>query len=720
MSLTPGTSLGRYEIIELVGSGGMGEVYRARDPRLGRTIALKTLRITDRDAAATRRLMTEARAAAALNHPNIAHVYDVGETEGIPYIAMEYVDGKPVDAELTAGPLPVAKIVAIGLAVANALGEAHRLGVTHRDVKPANILITPDGQPKLLDFGIARFEPRITSTGGTTISKTETGVVTGTLHYMSPEQALGEPVGPGSDVFSLGVVLYKIAVGVLPFSGDTVAAVVYQIVQSNPPPLSNFRADLPLELQRVIRRCLEKSPSARFANGSELAESLALIQSRGEANAITKIPIAVLPFEDLSAGKDNEYFSDGLTDEITADLSSINSLAVVSRLSARGYKATAKDIRTIAAELSVVYVLEGTVRKAGDALRITAQLIDAANDTSRWVGKYKGTIQDVFEIQEKVARQIVEALRVKLTPAEKVTLGKRSTLDAAAFDLYLRGRHLLGAGTKKDLLEALSLFDGALARDARYAAAYAGVAEASAAYYEYYDRNEKWLDRAVESALKALAYDASLPEAHAALGLAYFNQGSLDESLAACRRAIELDSHNYVGYWTLGRINFLTGRADEAIALLQKVVQLNPDLYPAYFTLRMVCQSVGREEIYRPYLMRLVDDIFPRYLAKNPDDARARNSYGMELTEAGRAEEGRREVERALAESGDEPLILYASACYFARFGDSTRAIDFLRRAIAAGYTNFAYLEQDPDLRPLHTNPAYQELLKNGRRAAGE
>ncbi len=696
----------------------MGEVYRARDPRLGRTVALKTIRAAGSDPAATQRLMTEARAVAALSHPNIAHVYDVGESDGVPYVAMEYVQGESLDATLASGPLPAASVLAIGLALANALGEAHRRGVIHRDVKPANIIITPEGQPKLLDFGIASFKPQVTSNDAPTLGRTDTGVVMGTFHYMSPEQACGEQVGASTDVFSLGIVLYQLAAGVLPFSGDAPLAVLYQIVNSHPLPLSHFRADLPLELQRVIRRCLEKMPSARFATGSELADTLARIERKGHADASEKIPIAVLAFEDLSAEKDNEYFSDGLTNEITVDLSNVNSLSVVSRTSAGTYKGTSKDIRTIAAELNVRYVLEGTVRKVGAAVRITAQLVDAANDTHLWTGKYKGTLQDVFEIQEEVARQIVDALRVKLTPAEHVTLGKRSTLDAEAFDLYLRGRHLLGTATKKALQDALSLFEGARARDSRYAAAYAGAAEACAAYYEYYDRNELWLDRAIENALKALLYDPSLPEALAALGLAYFNKGLLEESLAACRRAIELDPHNYVGYWILGRIDHVTGQTEEAITLLKKVVDLNPDFYPAYFTLRMVCQSVGKEEIYRPYLMRLVDEVFPRYLARNPDDTRARNSYGFELTEAGRGEQGLREAERGLAESGDDPLILYASACYFARFGDRKLAVELLRRATDAGYTNYAYLEHDPDLRPLHTDPGYQDIVQSGRRAA--
>lgn len=695
----------------------MGDVYRARDPQLGRIIALKTIRAAPDDAGATRRLMTEARAAAALSHPNIAQMYDVGESNGIPYVAMEYVEGELLEARLAEGPLPVSDLLGLGGALANALAEAHRRGVVHRDIKPANIMITPNGHPKLLDFGIAKLQPVMTLSGESTPGETQPGVVLGTVDYMSPEQGLGEEVGPSTDVFSLGVVLYRMAAGVLPFAAPTAAGVIAQILNHNPAPLTQFRADLPLELQQVIRRCLEKISSARYADGSALAQAFARIPAPEQGKANQRIPIAVLPFQDVSAGKDNEYFSAGLTDEITVDLSSLGSLAVVSRTTASRYRGASQDIRAIAAELNVRYVLEGTVRKAGDAVRITAQLVDAVHDSPLWSGKYKGTLADIFEIQEEVARQIVEALRVALTPTEKVTLEKRSTSDAVAFDLYLRGRHLLGATTKKDLQQALPLFEAALARDGRYAAAYAGLAEACAAYYEYYDRRENWLDRAIESALKALAYDARLPEASAALGLAQFNKGALQEALAACRRAIELDPANYIGYWILGRIDYVTGRTDDAIAVLEKVVELNAEFYPAYFTLRMVCQSAGKEAIYRPHLLHLVDEVFPRYLTRNPDDARARNSYGMELTEAGRAEQGLREVQRALSEAGDDPLILYATACYFARFGNRDVAMDLLRQAVAGGFTNFAYLAQDPDLRSLRTDPSYQELIRSGGHA---
>lgn len=713
MSLLSGTALGPYEIVELIGAGGMGEVYRARDVRLDRSVAVKTIRgttLTDDDA--TRRLISEARAAAAINHPNITQIYDIGERDGLAYVVMELVEGISLEAKLAVGQLPVTEVIAIGRSLASALAEAHRRGVIHRDIKPANILVTPRGQVKVLDFGLAKLFPMSAGPGDPGVSST--GIIMGTAAYMSPEQALGERISPATDIFSAGVVLYRMTAGILPFTGSNIFQIINCILHADPPPFS--RPDVPLELQRVIRCALDKNPAGRYADGAALEQALATADS-GRPPSPEKLAIAVLPFADLSPGRDNEYFSSGLTEEISAALSNIDSLAVVSRLTTSRYQSVGRNVGSIAADLNVRYLLEGSVRKADDALRITAQLIDATTDSHVWAETFKGTLQNVFEIQEEVARKIVEALMVKLSPDEKVKLGKRATLDAGAFDLYLKGRQHLDVGTKRDLQLALALFEGALARDPRYAAAHAGVAEAAAAYYEYYDRLESWLDRAVESALKALMYDASLGDAYAALALAYFNKGSFDDARAACQRAIELDPENWIGYWTLGRIHFVTGRTEEAIELLQRVIALNPEFYVGYFTLRMVCQATGRDDVYSGYLARLVDEVLPRYLKRNPSDARARNCYGTELSMAGRLDEGREQVQRALADAPDDPMIRYATACYYALFGERVPAIQMLERAIDAGFANFPYLQQDPDLRALHGEAAYKELLRRHGRS---
>ena len=708
MSLECGLTVGPYQIGDLIGAGGMGEVYRARDLRLGRAVAVKIMRASAMpDEESSRRLMAEARMAASLSHPHITQIYDIGEHEGLPYVVMELVEGVTLETRLAAGTLPIPEVIAIGRALAGALAEAHRRRVIHRDVKPANIVLSATGQVKVLDFGIAKLAG--SDTGGESLSASSTGVAVGTVSYMSPEQALGDRITPASDVFSAGVVLYRMLSGTLPFEGGNVFQVIDRILHAEPPPLT--RADLPPELQRVIRRALAKRPEARYADGAALEAALAAVET-APGPAPTRIGIAILPFEDLSPDRDNEYFSSGLAEEITAVLSGIESLAVVPRTATARYLSVNPDLRGFAADLDVRYLLQGSVRKAGEALRITSQLVDAAANSTVWAETYRGTLHNVFEIQEEVSRRIAEVLRLKLSPREAVTLAKRATLDAEAFDLCLRGRHHLDVGTRRDLTLALELFRRALERDPRYAAAHAGTAAASAYYYEYYDRTETWLDRAVESSLKALMYDAGSSEAYAALALAYFNKGAVDESHEACQRAIELDPENWIGHWTLGRIHYATGRADEAIAVLRRVIALKPDFYVGYFTLRMVCQATGRDELYRPYLKPLIDEILPRYLEKNPDDARARNCYGMELSMAGRVDEGRAQAERALADAPDDPMVLYATACYRAQFGDRDSAFEVLQRAVDAGFANRDYIAQDPDLRSLRDDPRYQRLVR--------
>jgi adenylate cyclase len=375
-------------------------------------------------------------------------------------------------------------------------------------------------------------------------------------------------------------------------------------------------------------------------------------------------------------------------------------------------KNTEQDIRTIGETLNVRYVLEGSVRKVGIALRTTAQLIDVRTDTHLWGETYRGTLDDVFDIQEQVGRQIAEALRLTLSTSEKVTLGKRSTDSPEAFDAYLRARAYLKAGTKQDVLRAIELFKNALTRDTRYSASYAGIAEAYATWFEFYEHQHNWLDLAVEAALKALMYDADLPEAYAALGLASFNKGALDDAVLACRHAIALDAHNFIGYWILARIDYVTGRHQEAIEMLHKVIALDPDYYPAYFTLRMVYQERGDKTYIDQILTKFVDEILPRHLQAHPKDARARNSYGTELTHAGRPVQGRAEIQKVLEQSPDDPLILYATACYEAMFGEKRVALDLLQRALTAGYLNFEYIRRDPDLKNLRNEPEYQALVK--------
>jgi len=377
----------------------------------------------------------------------------------------------------------------------------------------------------------------------------------------------------------------------------------------------------------------------------------------------------------------------------------------VSRTTSMQYKGTKKDIKTIGRELGARYIMEGSVRKFQDNLRITAQLIDVETNAQLWAETYKGKLADVFDIQEQVSRQIVDALMVKLTPTEKVALTKRSTLDAEAFDCNLRARDFLYRRTKKSLEFALQLFQKAIDLDPRYAAAYAGLGEAYATVYQHFERKEIWLEKALESSLKALMYDSTLSEAYAALGLTYFNKGSFDEALAATEKAIELDPNNFTGYWILGRIYHTTDRDREAVDLFKKVVALNPDFYSAYGDLLVVYERLGETEKYTETLMDSLQ-FYPRYLSQHPDDARAHIYFAIDLTRAGKTEEAKVEAAKGLELSPGDPLMMYNAACFYARLGEKRLAVETLKNAVSTGFEHYEWIKRDPDLERSAASPS--------------
>ena len=455
MPLPAGTHLGAYEVLAKLGEGGMGEVYRAHDSRLGRDVALKVLPGgLASDAARIDRFRREARAVAALTHPNIVTIYSVEEAGGVHFLTMELVDGETLERQLFSTGISLVRLLDIGEALADALAAAHDKGIVHRDLKPANVMIDGSGRVKVLDFGLAK---TTTAPGADleTMARTSEGVVLGTVPYMSPEQVEGKPVDQRSDIFSLGVLLYQAATGKRPFQGASQAALLSSILRDPPAPIADRRPDLPGEFGRLISRCLEKDRERRVQTAKDVRNELEAIRrdlTAGRRGAGAPVPaaapspgsdrhsIVVLPFANLSPDPENEYFSDGLTEEIIADLSKVKALQVISRTSSMQLKGTKKDIRTIARELNVQYVLDGSVRKAGTSLRITAQLIDAATDAPLWSDKYAGTIDDVFEVQERVSREIVRALDIRLTSDEHRRLAARPIANARAFELFLQAR----------------------------------------------------------------------------------------------------------------------------------------------------------------------------------------------------------------------------------------------------------------------------------------
>lgn len=422
--------------------------------------------------------------------------------------------------------------------------------------------------------------------------------------------------------------------------------------------------------------------------------------------------VAVLPFVNMSSDPEQEYFGDGMSEEIISSLAQLKDIRVISRTTSMQYKNTKKDIKTIGRELSVTYILEGSVRKFHENLRITAQLIHVENDTHLWSETFKGKLDDIFDIQEEVARKIADALMVTLSPGEKVGMTKRSTFHAEAYDCYLRGRNFLYRLTKNNIHFAIQLFQKAIEIDGKYAYAYAGLAEAYATLYSYFEKNNELLEQAIESALKALLYDPTLSEAYAALGLAYFNKGIIDEALLASEKAIELNPDNFIGYWLLADIYHKMDKDEKALEMYHKVIDINPLFCPAYGNMRMVYERLGRREEYNPILKYALEYAFPQYLSQYPDDPRGHMFYAIESGEAGHMETATKELKKAMELSSGDARTLYSAACFYAMRGDKQLAIDMFKKALAAGYQHYEWIKRDPDLDNIRNEAEFIEMMK--------
>jgi adenylate cyclase len=482
-----------------------------------------------------------------------------------------------------------------------------------------------------------------------------------------------------------------------------------------------FQGD-PEENLRVIIRSLErigvKVAPAREAAGPDASgagAAPAMVESAAQAapggEAIEPGALAVLPFHNISPDEETDYFSDGLTEELIARLSLVSEIELISRWASMQYKGAKLDIRAIGGELGARYIVGGSVRRFRDSVRITVQLVDVETNRQVWGNTYKGRLDDIFDIQEQVAKQIVDALKLQLSFSEKVSLTKRQTVNAQAYDLYLRGQEYLYRLTKRSVEYAIQLFEKAIELDPRYAAAYAACSSAYGQMYQYFSREEHYRTKAQELSFKALMYDNNLPEAYTAMGLSYFIWGKFDEAAESGRKAIELNPDDFIAYWTLGRIHFSTGEAQKAADLFRRVIELKPRFYVAYTDLRMSCQALGQVEEADALSLKLTDELLPNYLLQNPDDSRARMFYAITLSEVGRPHDAIREGAAALEMSPGDSVMLYNGACLYAQLGEIRRAVDSLRQAIAGGTRNFGWMKNDPDLHPLRDDPEFRELM---------
>jgi TolB-like protein len=574
-----GQTISHYKILEKLGQGGMGVVYKAQDTKLKRTVALKFLPPDLlRDDQAKERFMQEARAASALDHANICTIYEIGETEdGQLFISMAFYDGESVRERIDRGPLKVDEAVDIAIQTAEGLREAHHKGIVHRDIKPANIMVTSRGQVKIMDFGLAKLA------GQTKL--TRAGATLGTVAYMSPEQARGEGVDHRTDIWSLGVVFYEMLSGELPFKGEYEQAVVYSILNEEPASLVERCAGVSMELDGLVETALSKKPEERHQTANDLLAALTTLQKMIESQTSQKREpkphkpsIAVLPFADLSSARDQEYFCDGMAEEIINALAQVEGLRVVARTSAFAFKGKSQDIREIGRQLDVKTLLEGSVRKAGNRLRISAQLIDVTDGYHLWSERFDREMEDIFSIQDEISLAIVEKLKGKLLKKEKEKLTKRYTEDPEAYTLYLRGRYHWNRRTTEELNKAISIFQQVIEKDPEYALAYAGLADCYSLLEQTWALPpQETFPKAREYAEKALAIDDSLAEAHNSLAYVRWRfEWDWRNAEKEFKRALDLNPNYGTAHQWYSAFLMLIGKHDQAIEEIRKAQELDP------------------------------------------------------------------------------------------------------------------------------------------------
>ena len=725
-----GRTISHYHITSQLGEGGMGVVYEAEDTNLGRHVALKFLTpALAGDAGLLQRFQREARAASALNHPNICTIHGIEQHESEHFIVMELLDGESLGDRIRRGALDIESVLTLGVQLADALESAHSKGIVHRDLKPANIFVTSRGQAKILDFGVAKIDGRQgrpeANSIVATIRKdqlTSAGATIGTVAYMSPEQARGEVTDARTDLFSLGTVLYQMATGTLPFQGETSAVVFDAILNRDPAPLTQHNQSLPPELNRIIGQALEKDRDLRYQSATDLKTALKRLKrdlnsgqhatgGSGIRRAATTQDhsIAVLYFENLSGMKEDEYLRDGITEDITTELSKIKGLKTFSRAMVLNYRDKAVTAGQIGKELGASYVLAGSLRRAGARLRINAQLVDAATDFPLWSERYDREMKDVFEVQDEIAQKIAAALRITLSPQEQQALSAKPTENLQAYDLYLRGRNYARRVGRQDLLFALQMYENAVALDPDFALAHAGLGNVCAEYYYHFERQQQWIDRAIAATQKASANGNDAPEILCAEAWVMFAEGRYDDAAEKARTAITRNADVDGGYYLLGRALFSAGRYQEVVDMMEEALAHAGENYNTTIPIHNSLGALGKTEALKNYEFREIA-IYEEHLKKVPEDARVRVLLGLDYAMQGRFEEAKREADMAMALRPDDSMILYNTACLYCAMNNVDDALKAIRKAWESGYRDATWTRQDPDLAILHGNEEFDRL----------
>jgi serine/threonine protein kinase/tetratricopeptide (TPR) repeat protein len=770
MPLAPSTRLGPYEILSPLGAGGMGEVYRARDSRLDRDIAIKVLpeRLAQ-DPQSLARFEREAKAVAALSHPNILAIYDIGREHDVTYAVTELLEGESLRSRLGRGALGWRKAAEIGIAIADGLSAAHSKGITHRDLKPENIFLTDDGRVKILDFGLARTAAASAAEKAEAPTVTEQGMILGTIGYMSPEQVRGVPADARSDIFSLGCVLYEMVAGRRAFSRASSAQTMAAILEAQPADLATTGKEVPAGLENVITHCLEKDPQQRFHSAHDLA--LALRATLG-GPAAKRLParwiaacvgvlavvtavywfagrpkpidsLAVMPFVNVGDDPNTEYLSDGITENLINSLSQIPKLRVVPRGRVFRYKGHETETEKIARELNVRAVLTGRVVQRGDSLNIQTELVDVAADSQLWGQQYNRKFPEIIPVQEEIAKEVSDKLRLRPTGEERKRLAKRYTENPEAHEFYLKGRYLWHRRTAETLKRAAEYFQQAIDKDPSYALAWAGLAD-SYAVYSFYEvlPPRQAAPNAKEAANKALALDDALSEPHAALGLvkhtydwdwsgaerefklaieinpsyatarswysAYLqNTGRWEEATAQAKLAQEADPLSPMISTVAAQGSYWQRRYSDAIEQLGQTLEVDPNFYTARVFLAMAYEQVGRHQEAIAECQKA--------LRLSGGESAALGVLGQAYAMSGK----RAEAQKVLAEAKDLSKRRYVApfdiALIYVGLGENTHALESLERAYEDHSFRLTFIKIWPQFDSLRGEPRFQELLRRMR-----
>jgi tetratricopeptide (TPR) repeat protein len=677
-----GTTIQHYKIGERLGAGGMGEVYRGEDTRLGRSVALKFLPASLKsDPESRARLLNEARAASMLRSPNIAVTYDIGEEAGADFIVMEYVDGELLSSRVARGPLPVREVVEVGLQVADALDEAHARGIVHRDIKSANLMRTERGLIKVLDFGLAKFLPDGSGREGTQAQMTMAGMVVGTVSYMAPEQALGRPVDHRADLFSLGVVLFELLTGRVPFEGGTPTEIIDRILHETPPPASRYTTLVPPALDAIVARALEKDPDFRYQQARELYRDLRQVADDMDAagpratNRVTAAvapgrpenSVAVMTFSNITREPADDWIGTGIAETVSSDLKNIHGLTIIGR--ARVYDAlrnltTAAHLKDalaidIGRRLGATWVVVGGYQRIGSMVRITANFVEVATGEVRRTVKVDGGIDNIFALQDKIVFELTQGLNVALKGTEIAGIERQETLSVAAYESYARGMMNLRQATRDSIDRAIAAFQDATHHDPEYARAWAALGGAYGLKGNFLSIPEM-VNQAIETERRALAIDPRLADAHQWLGSSLLGLGRTDEAIAEIREALRLDPENGQAYQALARA-YWVGKGDfkSAIPLFERAIALNPEAGYSYLQLSLLLAWDGQLDRAEDVCRRAVE-LQEQYISGNLGlqivGAHARLGYVHYLK--GQYDDALREYDRELAfiGAGDHAL----------------------------------------------------------------